>query len=192
MLEAVKNYRSRYISIKTVNAIREAMLQYTWLKNTRPVDTNSVPGRLNFKMLDKLTFTPDGSQKAYFENYNYRIDQYGLRGDIVAGKPGTGKTFMTMAIAEMVESDIIIVVCEKKSIDLIWKPSIIEMYKERQKVWSTIDDKAYNGQRILISHYQAQDKIIDLLRSGIFKGKKITVILDESHNMNDPYSAESR
>ncbi|MFO5452746.1 hypothetical protein ACLBO7_29745, partial [Klebsiella pneumoniae] len=97
-------------------------------------------------MLDKLTFTPDESQKAYFENYNYRIDQYGLRGDIVAGKPGTGKTFMTMAIAEMVESDIIIVVCEKKSIDLIWKPSIIEMYKERQKVWSTIDDKAYNGQ----------------------------------------------
>ncbi|BDR26409.1 hypothetical protein RVBP18_0640 [Pseudomonas phage sp. LC] len=191
MLEAVKNYRSRYISIKTVNAIREAMLQYTWLKNTRPVDTNSVPGRLNFKMLDKLTFTPDGSQKAYFENYNYRIDQYGLRGDIVAGKPGTGKTFMTMAIAEMVESDIIIVVCEKKSIDLIWKPSIIEMYKERQKVWSTIDDKAYNGQRILISHYQAQDKIIDLLRSGIFKGKNITVILDESHNMNDPNSAQS-
>lgn len=191
MLEAVKNYRSRYISIKTVNAIREAMLQYTWLKNTRPVDTNSVPGRLNFKMLDKLTFTPDESQKAYFENYNYRIDQYGLRGDIVAGKPGTGKTFMTMAIAEMVESDIIIVVCEKKSIDLIWKPSIIEMYKERQKVWSTIDDKAYNDQRILISHYQAQDKIIDLLRSGIFKGKNITVILDESHNMNDPNSAQS-
>ncbi|MFO5854606.1 hypothetical protein [Klebsiella pneumoniae] len=127
MLEAVKNYRSRYISIKTVNAIREAMLQYTWLKNTRPVDTNSVPGRLNFKMLDKLTFTPDESQKAYFENYNYRIDQYGLRGDIVAGKPGTGKTFMTMAIAEMVESDIIIVVCEKKSIDLIWKPTITGM-----------------------------------------------------------------
>ncbi|MFO5979712.1 hypothetical protein ACLBSL_34135, partial [Klebsiella pneumoniae] len=68
------------ISIKTVNAIREAMLQYTWIKNTRPVDTNSVPGRLNFKMLDKLTFTPDESQKAYFENYSYRIDNYVLRG----------------------------------------------------------------------------------------------------------------
>ncbi|ATN94712.1 DarB-like antirestriction [Pseudomonas phage SL2] len=465
MLEAVKNYRSRYISIKTVNAIREAMLQYTWLKNTRPVDPNSVPGRLNFKMLDKLTFIPDYEQKAYFENYNYRIDQYGLRGDIVAGQPGTGKaqpldslikipggwkkmgdikvgdlvtsstgeptevigvypqgkkrtytfefsdgrktkacgehlwrvycedwvldsdgwkiistdelkdalstnvtskyyvqlcksetnpnidlpidpytvgktlgenkirseqtvfisneylhgsdsqrlsllqglmdtcgevdssgkisftsnsytlveqvqylvrslggiakiidtkehdykvditistpsilfhlhdeakynkelyqhldelklqitsivesdevecqciavsapdhlyitddfivthnTFMTMAIAEMVESEIIIVVCEKKSIELVWKPSIIEMYKDKQTVWTTADDRPYNGQRILISHYQAQDKIIDILRSGILKNKKITVILDESHNMNDPNSAQS-
>ncbi|MFO5759970.1 hypothetical protein ACLBQR_31930, partial [Klebsiella pneumoniae] len=40
-------------------------------------------------MLDILTFTPDESQKAYFENYNYRIDQYVLRGDIVAAKART-------------------------------------------------------------------------------------------------------
>ncbi|MFO5848540.1 hypothetical protein ACLBP5_30575, partial [Klebsiella pneumoniae] len=66
------------------------------------------------------TFTPDESQKAYFENYNYRIDQYGLRVDIVAGKAGTGKTFMTMGIAEMVESDIIIAAWEMQSNDLIW------------------------------------------------------------------------
>lgn len=91
MLENIKYYRNRYTTIKAINSIREAMMENTWLKNTVPVDPKTTPGRLDFSRLKNMTFTPEPYQLEYFENYTYRLDQYGLNGDLIAAAPGTGK-----------------------------------------------------------------------------------------------------
>lgn len=91
ILENIKFYRNRWTSIKAINAIIASMMENTWLKNTLPVDRVTTPGRLDFRKLSNLTFTPKPYQMEYFENYSYRLDQYGLKGDLIAAAAGTGK-----------------------------------------------------------------------------------------------------
>lgn len=91
MLENIKFYRNRWTSIKAINGIREAMMENTWLKKTLPVDPRTTPGRLNFQRLANLNFTAKEYQMEYFQNYTYRLDQYDLKGDLIAAAPGTGK-----------------------------------------------------------------------------------------------------
>lgn len=91
ILENIKYYRNRWTSIKAINAIIEAMMEHTWLRNTKPVDKTTVPGRLDFRKLSNLRLTAKPYQMEYFENYSYRLDQYNLRGDLIAAAAGSGK-----------------------------------------------------------------------------------------------------
>lgn len=192
MLENIKYYRNRYTSIRSINSIREGMLANTWLKNTLPVDKATVKGRLDFNKLNNMTFVPEQYQMEYFENYNYRIDQYGLNGDLIAAAPGTGKTFMTSAIAEMVSADIIFVFCPKIAVETVWVESINEMFKEPQTIWDSVTQGPYAGQRWVVCHYDQMGLVADMIRNTAnWKGKNVVTILDESHNFNDPNSARS-
>lgn len=91
ILENIKFYRNRWTSVRSINAIIEQMMENTWLKNTKPVDRNTVPGRLDFRRLANIKFTAKPYQMEYFENYSYRLNQYGLRGDLLAAGAGLGK-----------------------------------------------------------------------------------------------------
>lgn len=192
ILENIKNYRHRWTSIRAINGIIEGMMEKTWLKNTIPPDTSSVVGRLDFRKLSNMTFTTKPYQMEYFKNYSYRLDQFGLKGDLIAGAPGSGKTFLMSAIAEMLGSELIVVFCPKSVLETVWVESVNEMFKTPQTVWHTGSPMAYTGQRWIICHYDAMNKLQELLEDPtIYQGKKVTTILDESHNMNDPNSARS-
>lgn len=91
ILENVKNYRHRWTSVRAINGIVEGMMEHTWLKNTIPPDTTTIEGRLDYRKLTNLRFTPKPYQMEYFKNYSYRLDQYGLKGDLLAAAAGTGK-----------------------------------------------------------------------------------------------------
>lgn len=91
ILDNIRHYRHRWTSIRAINAIIEGMMEHTWLKNTKPVDTTTVQGRLDFRKLANLHFTPKPYQMEYFKNYSYRLDQFGLKGDLMAAAPGAGK-----------------------------------------------------------------------------------------------------
>lgn len=192
MLENIKYYRNRYTSVRAINAIREAMLENTWLKNTIPVDKVTIPGRLDFRRLGNMTFGAKPYQMEYFENYSYRLDQYNLDGDLIAGAPGTGKTYMTSALAEMLAADLIFVFCPKIAVSTVWVPSVKEMFKTEQTVWDSLSQGPYNGQRWVICHYDQMAMVADMVRNTEnWKGKKVVTILDESHNFNDPGSART-
>lgn len=192
MLENIKFYRNRWTSIKAINGIRESMLENTWLKNTLPVDPKTVPGRLDFRRLLNLTFSAKEYQMEYFQNYTYRLDQYGLNGDLIAAAAGTGKTYMCSAIAEMLNADLIFVFCPKIAVDTVWIDSIHEMFKTPQTVWDSLNIRPYNNERWVVCHYDQMGQVADMIRNvKNWQGKKIVTILDESHNFNDPNSARS-
>ncbi|QEM41960.1 hypothetical protein [Pseudomonas phage vB_PaeM_PS119XW] len=92
MLENIVYYRSRYTSVKMIAAIKDALLQNTWLASTKAIDEKSVQGRLNLANLSRLKFDPKPYQLEYFKNYTYRLDQYNLNGDLIAAAAGTGKS----------------------------------------------------------------------------------------------------
>lgn len=192
ILENIKLYRNRWTSIKAINAIREALLEHTWLKNTLPPDRTTIQGRLDFRKLSNLYFTAKPYQMEYFENYSYRLDQYGLKGDLIAAAAGTGKTYMGAALAEMLSADLVVVFCPKAVLESVWVESIHEMFKAPQTVWHSGKPMPYEGQRWIVCHYDAMPKLQEILDDPtVYKDKKVVTILDESHNMNDPNSARS-
>lgn len=192
ILENIKYYRNRWTSIKAINAIIDAMMEHTWLRNTKPVDKVTTPGRLDFRKLNNLKFTAKPYQMEYFENYSYRLDQYDLRGDLMAAAAGSGKTYMGAALAEMLNADLVIVFCPKVVLESVWVDSIKEMFKTPQTIWHSGTPMEYTGQRWVLCHYDAMTKLNDIFENPkLYEGKKIVTILDESHNMNDPNSARS-
>lgn len=192
ILDSVMQYRSRYISVKTAAAILSAMLQTTWVGKVFAKPDPLAVGRLDFGNLNNLTFTPEPDQLAYFKSYNTRLDQYGLVGDLLHALPGTGKTYMCTAIGEMLNADHMVFFCEKRAVDTVWVPSMDEMYKEKQTVWSSASGQPYRGERIIIVHYQWLANFMAVIESGVFTGKKIYTALDECHNMNDGKSLQTQ
>lgn len=193
MLDGIMQYRSRYTSVKAIAAIKQAMFENTWLSSTKFTDENSVPGRLDFRRLSNMTFTPKEYQSEYFKDYSYRLDRYNLNGDLMAVGAGLGKTFLGSAIAEMLSADLIIVFSPKNVLSTVWLESIPEMFKTKQSIWSTIHNKPYNGERWIVTSYEQIGKVIEILRNPkVIQGKIVATILDESHNMNDPNSQRSQ
>jgi hypothetical protein len=192
ILENIKLYRNRWTSVKAINGIIAGLMENTWLKNTLPVDRTTTPGRLDFRKLRNLTFDPLPYQMEYFENYSYRLNQYGLKGDLIAAAAGTGKTYITSAIAEMLSADLVVVFCPKIVLESVWVESIDEMFKNPQTVWHSGKPMPYTGQRWILCHYDAMPKLMEIFEDPkTYRGKNIVTILDESHNMNDPNSARS-
>lgn len=191
-LENIKLYRNRWTSIRAINSIAEAMMENTWLKDTIPVDPNTVEGRLDFNKLSNLKFNAKPYQMEYFKNYSYRLDQYNLKGDLIAAAAGVGKTYMCSALAEMLSAELIVVFCPKAVLESVWVDSINEMFKVEQSIWHSGSPMAYTGQRWIVCHYDAMPKLQEIFQNpDSYQGKKIVTILDESHNMNDPNSARS-
>jgi hypothetical protein len=192
VLTSVLQYRSRYISVRTATAIRQALLESTYLGKAFEETDPNAPGRLDFSMIPKLTFTPDRDQMAYFKDYNHRLDKFNLRGDLCHADPGTGKTYMGMMIAEMLHAEVIVVFCEKRAVELVWEDSTHEMYKEQPTMWHSFEGKPYNGERVVICHYAWLGHFLNLIQTGVFKDKNVVTILDECHNMNDPKSMQTQ
>lgn len=192
ILDNIKHYRHRWTSVKAINGIIEAMMEHTWLKNTIPQDPNTIPGRLDMSKLTNLHFTPKPYQLEYFKNYNYRLNQYGLKGDLIAAAAGTGKTYTMSALAEMLNAELIVVFCPKAVLESVWVESVNEMFKTPQSIWHSGKPMEYTGQRWIMCHYDAMPKLMEIFQNPeTYQGKKIVTILDESHNMNDPNSARS-
>lgn len=192
ILENIKKYRNRWTSIRAINGIIDGLMENTWLKNTKPIDEGTVEGRLDFRKLNNLKFTPKPYQLEYFKNYSYRLDQYGLKGDLIAAAPGAGKTFIMSALAEMLSAGLIVVFCPKSVLESVWVDSVNEMFKEPQSIWHSGTAMEYTGQRWIICHYDAMAKLQEIFQNpDSYQGKNIVTILDESHNLNDPNSARS-
>lgn len=170
----------------------EGIKENTWIAEVkeRAKDPNRVK-RLDYTKLNKFIYKPLEYNVRYFEEYEQATGILGTRGSILAGAPGSGKTYMALAVAEMLHSDYIIVVCPKITLVKPWQfaAEAKDLYKVPVPYWMPAQGKAYNGERLLIVHYDAMphlEKILDKLA-----GKKVTVILDESHHMNE-YKTSAR
>ncbi len=171
------------VSVRVLNNIRKELFEKTWLKNTLPA--LDAPRRLNrdrFKLFKK---TPLQHQLGFLDAYDTVVDQYGLNGYLLAGAAGSGKTIASLYISEGVESDLVIVVCPKNATQRVWEKTIVEEYNVKQTYWVAEYGKPYDGQRFLIVHYEALGKLLELVKAGICEGKETTIILDESHNLNE-------
>lgn len=178
-LDTMIQHRKTNSNIKILNKIKEKILECTWLADT----TMETSGRLNFSKLGEMNFPPLPFQMDFLNYYNTTLDQYNLKGALLAGAAGSGKTYTTLTLAHMLEAETVFVVCPKNATERVWEANIHDVFKNRQSYWIAQRNLEYKGQRFIIGHYEALEKLIDLIPK--IKSGKVVVILDESHNLNE-------
>jgi len=181
ILEKLINTRRRYYytNIRILTEIKQKLKANTWLRN---IDVDA-PDRLDFDQLGQLILKPLPKQQEFLDLYNKTVTKYGLNGMLLAAAVGAGKTMTSLYVAACVKATKIIVVCPKPTIYRVWMETAKTAYKEPQSHWCYDSGKPYNFEKIAIFHYEALDKAIEMIND--LKSERVTVILDESHNLND-------
>jgi SNF2 family DNA or RNA helicase len=171
------------ISQQTVRAAKQLIVELhksTWLSNL----DEPYPSILNKSRLSNLVLTPKPYQADFFDQYETNVFRLDLKGYLLAAPPGGGKTFTGIALMEQLEMDMIIVVTLKNTLSDPWEKTLSTLFKKPVKWWSTSKNKPPLGdEKYFVCHYEHLIKFLDYL--PLFKNKKVGIILDESHNLNE-------
>lgn len=154
----------------------------TWLKSLEDAHQS----RLDYSKLAMFHKRPLPHQDEFFRVYDENTQKYGLRGYLLSAAAGSGKTLTDLMLAEMLGTEIKIIVSPKNAIYRVWDDTLRNEYIKPQIAWIPDTGARYNGESVIVTHYEALDKVLEHARR--FRGRKVAVILDESHNMNTPDS----
>lgn len=97
----------------------------------------------------------------------------------------THNSITSLMVAEARHSEYIIILFPKNATNDPWRKTIENEYKKPERYWMLSDGKPYKGERFLMVHYEAMDKLLAQLKAKPLNSGKVTVILDESHNLNE-------
>jgi len=185
-LESLTSSGSRYATdLRTLNKFLNYVDEYIWTDQNIKVhlDKDEIKNKMKFKILKH--------QEPAFDKYEIYKDKLGYRGLLFDMSAGSGKTFTSLAIAESLHSDRIIIVAPNQTIDRVWIHSLKEeVYLEPQKVHVVNRDITYNNERFLLVNYESLDKLDAFLLKHDFSNA--TVIVDESHNFANDISKRTK
>ena len=102
----------------------------------------------------------------------------------------THNTLISLTLSEMLEVDHVFVVCPANALYNVWEKSIRTEYKEAPTCWVAADGKNYTDQKYLLFHYEALHQAVAM--ASRFSSKKIAIILDECHNLNNDESLRTK
>lgn len=185
MEQLIASPRKVGISKNTAQKIIDGLYLNTWLADSQKEHASI----LDFDKLKLFYKTPLDFQYDFFNKYNKVLPKYKLKGYMLAGAAGSGKTYMGMALAEMREVDKVIVICPNNAVYKVWDNSIKTEYKKPPSHWIAADKKIYGNEKYLVFHYEALYKALEMVK-GLHG--KIMIILDESHNMNEITSQQTQ
>lgn len=142
----------------------------------------------------EMSFNIMEHQKKIFERYEYFITELDYKGMLIDAAPGTGKTFSSLALSTGLKSDVTIIICPLPTIEKVWIKSLDKssgecVFKETQKYINISTDK-YKDEKFILCHYESLSKLKDLVKT--LNNKSVTIIIDESHNLNDMKSIRTK
>jgi hypothetical protein len=181
-LEQISEYKRRESLRFRINQARNELFEQTWLKSL----TTDHEDILDFTQLGKLAFTAKSTQLETLQEYNRKVPRMQLKGFLLGTPPGSGKTFMSIAISMMLHADVTIFVVPKNTVTTVWYDGIVEQLGQHVKIWSSegkqplTDDYDY-----YIFHYETLDKAMGLARNLRGIKKKPFIAIDEAHNLNE-------
>lgn len=180
LLKTLHDKHKRKHNYRAVEKIVNMMLADTWLRET--VNPNT-PGVLDFKQLSNLKLNLLSHQQEFLEAYDYNVPRMNLRGYLLAARPGSGKTIASLALAECLKVDHVIMVVPNNSVESVWVKTLNSLYKQPREIWSTAENgKPTAGKFGYVVHYEYLNKAIDELTAlGL---RNVAIIVDECHNFN--------
>lgn len=170
------------VPIRTLNKIKKELLENTWIK-----DCENKPNKfLNRSLLDDLIYKPLDFQDEFFKIYETNTSKYNLKGYLFGAGAGGGKTFSSLALTHMLESKQILIVSPINAINTVWEKNINTVFKKNvnKTYWISNSSKPFTGdEKFIIVHYEWLDKLSKHL--WMLQKKDLSIILDESHNLNE-------
>lgn len=180
MVERLIEERPYRTNVRTLGKVRDLLLEETWLADTLKDPTP----RLDLKRVEDLTIRPKDYQERFLKEYDRKTQQYHLGGYLLAATPGSGKTVTSMWLGACLDADCVIVVSPKNAVERVWESEIQSKHRKAHSYWVYSQGKSWNDPHYVVLHYEALVNAPDIL-SRLSKRKRILVILDECHNLND-------
>lgn len=169
--------------------ISRLIYKKTWISNADKITTSNLTpltnaSRLRYNLLDH--------QKRFIEHYGYLKYKFDLDGYVLAFKPGYGKTLTAVALAECLDKDQIIIVCEN-TLKENWSYEIKDYFEKYD------DEKKFKDEVFVTNHpkytYTNKTKYIivnmDNVKSCykyIKKNSNTMIIVDECHNFKNYFN----
>lgn len=161
----------------------------TWVRNVFG-NVGAVEDKLDYKQIKKLMkFKILPHQQEAFNYYNKAKANLGYMGGMLDMSVGSGKTFTSLAIAETIHSDVIIVVCPLPTLYRVWRDSIENTIYKKPQANCVLKTDTYKKEKFILCHYESLNKLQEIIHK--VKGK-VTFIIDESHNFSDPKSDRTK
>ncbi|UGO54297.1 hypothetical protein HAYMO_317 [Serratia phage vB_SmaM_Haymo] len=174
-------------SKRSLVSVKNAMLENTWLKSTQE-EHDPI---LNRSKLSLFKFTPKEHQDEFFDKYDNVVPRFRLRGYTLAMGTGTGKTYTSLALSQMLGSDFTIIITLKRAVYRVWEKSMKEDFRNPPKYWIYDRDKELKGNPPPFLIFHVEDLRYFKEIASKFRGKKVTLILDESHTLNEETSGRN-
>ena len=190
MLEELAKKKTAHVNRRGLEKAIEELQNNTWLKDI----TSMNPDILNLNKTGLFIKTPKDHQQRFLEHYNKMVPAYNLNGYMLAAKPGAGKTLTGLMLGECLSSDVFVIISPMNAVRKVWEKTIKEEYKKPytdKDIWVSADERPLErGKRFYIFHYESMAKLKDLV--SMVSGRRLIVIVDESHNFNDPKSQRTQ
>ncbi len=180
--QRLTSYRHR----RAVNKILRELREHTWLKSTTD---ETLPSIVDLSYLRNILWPPKPHQLEFLEQFGREVPRYQLNGYLLAAPPGTGKTFMDLALAACViprhVAEVKIIISPKNAVDLVWADTVQKLFRKEPTYWtSETTGAAPIGMEYYIFHYESLSRAQALMKEFIKLGIKVFIIIDESHNFN--------
>jgi len=182
MLDELRRSNTGRTSARTLNNIRKELVEKTWLSG---ITSDNVPRFLNRSRLGLFVKQPLKHQREFLDAYEDITPRYNLNGYVVAMGVGTGKTLASLYLAECLDVDCILMIPPARAVKTVWIPTLKSEYKKPNDVWVASDGTPFPNKppRYSIFHYESLPYLKECIKT--FRGKRVAVILDESHNLNE-------
>lgn len=166
---------------RAVAQVRELMFEKTWLGLTQ---AENVKPPLDLSRLKDLDLTPKDYHSEFFEEFNRVVPRYHLRGMLLAGAPGSGKTYVSLAVSHCLHANKTIVICPINATDRVWKDNVRLRFNGTKKVWISTENVPITAAfDVYVFHYEALEQA--LLHAHFLRAPRSLLVLDESHNLNE-------
>lgn len=171
---------TKYSKTSQIRLLMQLLKTETWYRDYfKPIEHT-----LDYSQLKNLTYTLLPIQKEALAAYDEKVLALHLKGYLLAADVGSGKSIMSLAIAACLHSDPIIIIAPKSILTSVWVDAIITQFRGSKTYWaSNSSEPLVKGLDVYIFHFEALDKAITFFTN--YKISKPTIILDESHNLND-------
>ena len=137
---------------------------------------------LNYDLISKvIKHKPFDYQLEFFKYYEEYKTKTDYRGILLDAAAGSGKTLSALSISVGLETEYTIIICPLATLEKVWIHSLTEdCFKQPQTYWTTKSPGVYNNEKYIVVHYEAIDKLYDII--GKINNRRITVIVDEVHS----------
>lgn len=181
VLTAPDNYN--IVPKRTISQVLDLLENNTWVKHAL-----SVPD-LNELTLPSipLKYTPMPDQEKFLKTYLYRKNLWGLNGMMLAADAGTGKTFTSLALGQLLSEkpSVTIIISPLPAVNKVWDDSLNTLFNHKVSYWTALHplSKLTFKEQYIVVNYDFVPKLLTMIKR--FDISNPYVIIDEAHNYND-------